>query len=377
MDFDLTEEQRILKKSAHDLLSKELSHEVIEKLEQSEEGYSPEQWRKMAELGWMGLILPEEHGGSDWSFLDLTILLEEMGYNICPGPFFSSVVLGSLPILAAGSKEQKEELLPKLAAGEMIVTFALNEAEGGYDASSVNAGAVLDKDEYILNGSKLFVPDAHVADFILFVGRTNESAGPEEGITIFIVDAKSPGISITPLKTLTREKQCEVVFEQVRVPGKNILGDPDKGWPLVQDILEKAALARSAEMLGGAQAVMDIALSYALDRVQFDHPIGSFQAIQHYFADMLIGINGCRNLLQKAAWKISEGIPAAREVAMTKARTGDVYRRVTTLGHQIFGAVSFSTEHTMHLYHRRSVSSDLLYGDADYQREKIAQELGL
>jgi alkylation response protein AidB-like acyl-CoA dehydrogenase len=377
MEFDFTEEQKILKKSAHDFLAREFPREVVSELEESDLGYSPELWRKMAELGWMGLILPEEYGGSGGSYLDLTVLLEEMGYNTCPGPFFASVVLGALPILEAGTEAQKQAYLPKLAAGERILTLAFNEPGAGLDASSVQATISVDQDAVRTSGTKLFVLDAHVADTILWVARNQESVDPEKGISILLVDAESPGITCTPLKTLARDKQFEVVFDDVGTPRNRELRGTEGGWAVVRDTLEKASLARGAEMLGGAQAVMDMALTYAQDRVQFDRPIGSFQAIQHHFADMWIDINGSRILLYGAAWRISQGLPAHKEVAMAKARIGEAYRRVTILGHQIFGGIGFTMEHPMHLYHRRSIAGEVAFGDSDFQKEKVAQELGL
>jgi len=377
MEFDFTEEQKILRKSAHDFLSREFPRDVVSALEESDLGYSPELWRKMADLGWMGLILPEEYGGSGGSYLDLMVLLEEMGYNTCPGPFFASVVLGALPILQAGTKAQKDAFLPKLATGERILTLALSEPGAGADASSVQATVSIHEDEVRTSGTKLFVPDAHVADTILWVGRHQESVDPEQGLSILLVDAESPGITCTPLKTLARDKQCEVVFDDVRTPRSRVLGGADGGSTVVRETLEKAALARGAEMLGGAQAVMDMALTYAQDRVQFGRPIGTFQAIQHHFADMWIDINGSRILLYRAAWRISQGLPARKEVAMAKARIGEAYRRVTILGHQIFGGIGFTTEHPMHLYHRRSIAGDAMFGDSDFQREMVARELGL
>jgi alkylation response protein AidB-like acyl-CoA dehydrogenase len=378
MDFELNEEQRILKKSAHDFLAKECPKGLARELDKSDEGYSPELWQKMADLGWMGLIIPEEYDGIGGSFLDLVVLFEEMGYNICPGPFFSTVVLGGLPILAAGSEEQKKDFLPRIARGEIKLTLALTEPGAGYDPSAIKeAKAALDNKEYVICGTKLFVPDANVADYYLCVTRTKEDTDPEKGLTVFLVDVRSPGVECTPLKTLARDKQCEIVLNNVRVTKENVLGRIDRTWPAVKDVLDKAALARCAEMVGGAQAVMDMALKYAGERTQFNRPIGSFQAIQHHFANMWIDITGSRLLLYKAAWKVSEQISASKEIAMAKARVGDTYRRVTTLGHQIFAGIGFTMEHDMHLYHRRSMAGYLSFGDSDFQREKVARELGL
>ena len=377
MDLGLSEEQEMLKTSARDFLQRECPKKLVKQLDESDEGYSPELWRKMAQLGWLGLLFPEEYGGSGGSFLDLVVLLEEMGYNILPGPFFSTVVLGGSPILAAGNEEQKKELLPNIANGEAILTLALPEPSVRYDAAAVKATAEARNGEYVINGTKLFVPDANVADFLLVVARTRETANPEGGITVFLVDAKSPGLKTTLLKTLARDKQCEVVFEDVSVPKENILGELDRGWPTVQDILQKATVAKCAEMVGGAQAALDMAVAYAKERVQFNRPIGSFQAIQHYCANMVSDVDGSRFVTYKAAWKVSEGLPATMDVAVAKAWTSGAYGRVTLLAHQIFGAIGFTMDHDLHLYYRRAKASEMMFGDGAYHRAIVARELGL
>jgi len=267
MDLGLSEEQEMLKKSARDFLRRECPKQLVRQLDDSEEGYSLELWRKMAELGWLGLVFPEEYVGSGRSFLDLAVLLEEID-------------------------EQKTEFLPRIARGEMILSLALTEPSASYDAASVRTKAVARDGEYVIKGTKLFVLNANVADYILCVARTKETREPEDGITVFVVDAKSPGLTCTLLKTLARDKQCEVIFDNVTVSEKNVVGIKDEGWPIVRDILQKAAVAKCAEMVGGAQAALDMAVNYAKERVQFGRPIGSFQAIQHYCANMAMDVSG-------------------------------------------------------------------------------------
>jgi len=377
MDIGLSEEQEILKASARDFLATECPKKLVKELDESDKGYSPELWRKMAELGWMGLVFPEDYGGSGGTFLDLVVLLEEMGYNILPGPFFSTVVLGGLPILKAGSEEQRKEFLSKIARGELIFTMALTESTASYDASAITVKASPRNGEYSINGTKLFVTDANVADYLLCVARTEETANPETGITIFVVDAKTPGIKCTLLKTLARDKQNEVVFNNVNVAKENIVGGLDHGWPVIQDTLEKAAVAKCAEMVGGAQAALEMAVNYAKERIQFNRPIGTFQAVQHYCANMVTDVDGARYITYKAAWKLSEGLPATKSVAMAKAWVGDAYQRVTMLGQQIFGAIGFTMDHDMHLYYRRAQAGGQAFGDSNFQREIVAKELGL
>jgi alkylation response protein AidB-like acyl-CoA dehydrogenase len=377
MDLGLNEEQEMLKTSARDFLQKECPKQLVRQLDESDTGYSPALWRKMAELGWMGLVLPEKYGGSGASFFDLIVLLEEMGYNILPGPFFSTVVLSSLTLLASGTEEQKREFLPKIANGDMILTLALTEPSANYNAASIKTKATAGNDGYVINGTKLFVPDANVADCILCVARTKETKNPEVGLTIFLVDAKSPGIRCTLLKTLARDKQCEIVLDNVTVPNRNILGKLDQGWPIVKDTLQKATAAKCAEMVGGAQAALEMTVKYAKERVQFNRPIGSFQVIQHYCANMVTDVDGARFITYKAAWELSEGLPATKDVAIAKAWTGEACGRVTLLAHQIFGAIGFTMDHDIHLYYRRAKAGEIMFGDGDFQRAIVANELGL
>jgi alkylation response protein AidB-like acyl-CoA dehydrogenase len=377
MDLGLTEQQQMLKKSAHDFLVKECPKKLVRELDASDTGYSKELWKKMADLGWLGLAFPEKYNGNGGSFFDLAVLFEELGYNIVPGPFFSTVVLAGLTLLEAGSEEQKLNYISKICSGELLMTMALTESDGTYSASSVNTEAQLKGNNYILKGTKLFVPDANVADHILVVARTKKSSNEQDGISIFIVDAKSPGIKCTVLKTIARDKLCEVVFEKVKIPKSNIVGTVDRGWPVIESLLKKAAVAKCAEMVGGAQASLDMAVNYAKERVQFNRPIGSFQAIQHYCANMVTDVDGSRFITYKAAWAVSEGLSADKEVSMAKAWTSEAFKRVAVLAHQIFGAIGFTMDHDMHLYFRRAKAGELAYGDADFHRNIVAQQIGL
>jgi len=377
MDYELTEEQKILQKSAADFLKKECPKELVRRLEETDEKYSPELWRKMAELGWMGLHLPEEYGGTDWSFLNMAVLMEEMGYNICPGPFISTTLLGCVPILEAGTEDQKQEILPKVANGDLILTMALTEADGGYEPSALKVTAAREDDAWVIDGVKLFVPDALVADYILCVARTSEASDPEAGLTLFLVKRDQPGMTVTPLKTISKDNQCEVAFDKVRLDAGSVLGQVDQAWPVVKAALDRAAVARSAETVGAMRATLDLTVAYAKERVQFGRPIGSFQAIQHYLADMWVDMLGTRNLVIRAAWKLSTGEPADKEVSMAKIRAGEMGRKATTVGHRIFAGIGFTMEHDLHLYHRRTVAADIAFGDSDFHHEQVARSLGL
>ncbi len=377
MDFSLSEEQEMLRKMARDFLVNECPKSLVREMEDDEKGYSPELWKKMAELGWMGLVFPAEYGGEGMAFLDLAVLIEELGRALVPGPYLSTVVYCGLPILAAGTDEQKKALLPKIARGDLIATLALTEPSASWDPAGVETRAVADGGDFVISGTKLFISDAHVADWLLCVTRTKEGANPEDGITLLLVDAKSPGITLTPLKTIGSDRQFEVVFKKVRVPKKNVLGKVDKGWAVVREMLPRAILAQCANMVGGAQQVLEMTVNYAKERVQFGKPIGSFQAIQHKCANMATDVDGCRFITYQAAWKLSEGLPCSLEVAMAKAWVSEAYRRTCAEGHQIHGGIGFIKDHDMQLYYRRAKTSELMFGDADYHRELVAQQIGL
>jgi len=377
MDLDLTREQKILKSSAREFLKKEAPPSLMREMKDDQRGYPQKLWDQMADLGWMGVMIPEKYGGIGGGFLDLCLLLEAMGEVCCPGPFFSTVVLGGLAVISAGTGEQKETYLPAIANGEMI--FALATAEPGiwYDVSGVAMCAAQDKDDYILDGTKLFVENAHIADTILCVTRTDAAKTPDAGLTFFLVDAKSPGIKCTSLKTLGYDKQCEVIFDKVRVPKSNVLGEVHQAWGILEKLHEQAAVAKCAEMVGCIQTAFDMTVAYAKDRKQFGRPIGSFQAVQHHCANMVIDVDGSRFITYQAAWKISEGLPAGMEAAMAKAWTGSASQRVTILAHQIHGAISFTDEYDVHLYYRRAKAGEIAFGDTDYHLEKVARQLGL
>jgi alkylation response protein AidB-like acyl-CoA dehydrogenase len=376
MDLGLDEQQEMLKNFARDFLEKECPESVVREMEEDEKGYSPDLWKKMAEQGWMGLIIPEKYGGAEMTLCELTVLLEEFGRALVPGPFISTVVLGATPIMEAGTEEQKQQYLTKVASGETILTLALTEPSAKWSADGVTLEAKKDGGDYVLNGTKLFVPDAHISDYMVVVARTGGSG--EDGITLLIVDSKSPGIKFEVLKTIAADKQCEVTFENVKVPAANLLGEEGKGWPIIEKTEKVATVAACAYLVGLSQMDFDVTLNYAKERVQFGRPIGSFQAIQHKLADAVIDVDGSRFITYKAAWSMTEGEPDADlMVSMAKAWASDASRRVVAHGQQIHGGIGFTKEYKIQLYFRRQKWQELMWGDADYHREKVAQLMGV
>ena len=377
MNLDLTEEQEMLRSMARDFLTKECPKTLVRELEEDEKGYLPDLWAKMAELGWMGLVLPEEYGGQGMGFLDLIVLLQEMGRNILPGPFFCTVVLGSLPILLAGSDEQKKDILPKIASGGLIATMALYEPNAVYGPAGVQAKATPQGDNFVITGTKLFVENAHIADLIIVAARTKEAGAPEEGITLFLVDPKSAGLKCEVVPTIGMEKLCEVVLDNVTVPSNKVLGEVDKGWDIIAKTLDHATIAKCSESVGGQEATLDMTLEYVKERVQYKRPVGTFQVIQHYCANMWTNVATSRNLMYKVAWGLSEGLATPGDISAAKAWVNQAYKFVTERAVQCHGAIGLTRDHDVGLYYRRAKSADVVFGDSEYHKEIVAQQMGL
>lgn len=374
MDLGLSEEQELLKNSARDFLEKECPESLVREMEEDEKGYSPDLWKKMAEQGWQGLLVPENYGGAGFSYLDLIVLIEEFGRALVPGPFISTVVGGTLPLLEGGSEEQKAKYLPQIASGNAIWTLAFTEPSARFDAEGVALEIKEDGDSLVINGTKLFIRDANVADFFTVVGRRAGSKG-EDGIELVIVDAKSSGISQTQLKTIAADKQAEVKFENVKVPKENIITG---GWQTFRKVQRKATVIECAYLVGLAQMDFEISVQYAKDRIQFGRPIGSFQAIQHKAADMVTDVDGARFIMYRAAWSVDQDeADADMNVHMAKAWCSEATRRVVAHGQQIHGGIGFTKDYKVQLYFRRQKAAELAWGDADYHRELVAGELKL
>jgi alkylation response protein AidB-like acyl-CoA dehydrogenase len=300
-----------------------------------------------------------------------------MGRNILPGPFFSTVALCALPLLEYGSSDQKARFLPQITRGETVWTFALAESSGKYKASEVGLRALLSGKDYVLEGDKLFVTDAHIADYIFVVGRIGEGRRPEDGITLFVVDASAPNLRIEAIPTIGGDRQCKVGFDGVTVPENNIVGEVVGGWDIADFILQRAAVLKSAEMSGACQAVLDMTSSYTKERIQFDRPIGSFQAIQHKLADMLIDMEAVQYLLYQAAWGINVGSPSPWQISAVKAKANEAYERICIEAVAAHGAIGYTADHDIGLYYRPVKVAQFVAGDTDFHREVIAAGLGL
>jgi alkylation response protein AidB-like acyl-CoA dehydrogenase len=374
MDFAFSEQQDLLRTSARQFLERECPPDMVRRWSDDPQGYSPNLWQTMAALGWMGLVLPETYGGSGLSFVDLTILMEEMGRVLLPAPFFSSIALGALTLLETGSDEQRQQMLPRLVRGETKVCVALLEADGRYDPRGISMRASIRGNRATLNGTKLFVVDAHVSDYIICVARTRGGRDPESGISLFVLDITSPGIACTPLMSIDQTRGlCEVSFTRVGVSLEAMLGGRDAAWPTLQRALDKATVALCAEMVGGAEKAMEMCVDYGKTRVQFGRPIGSFQAVKHKIADMKVWVENAKSVVYYAAWAVDRDAPeASRAASMAKAYCSEMYTQVTADGIQVHGGVGFTWDHHMHLYFKRAKSSEVLLGDSTWHRERTA-----
>jgi alkylation response protein AidB-like acyl-CoA dehydrogenase len=379
MDFGFNADQEMLRATARKFLDNECTSEFVRARMAEEAGFTEEFWTKLAEQGWLGLVYPEQYGGAGLGFVDLTVLMEEMGRAVMPGPFISTVLLGGQAILEAGSDAQKKEWLTKIAEGQARVTLAWTEPSARWDAGGVTTTAKASGGGFTLSGTKLFVPDAHVAQALVVVARTTESKNAEDGISLFLVPTSAKGVSITLLPTMDQtRKLSEVKLDNVSVPASALLGARDGGWAPLARVVQRATVALCAEMCGGAQKVLDMTTEYAKIRIAFGKPIGSYQGVKHKAADMLVDVENAKSLTYYAAWAVDENVPeAALAASMAKAYASDAFRKVAGAGIQLHGGIGFTWEHDLHLYFKRAKSSEFTFGDATYHREKVAQLINL
>lgn len=376
MDIKLNEDQIEIARQARRFCENESPMAYVRAMFEDERGFTDPFWTKQAEMGWAAMCVPEAYGGLAMQLTDLAVVLEEMGRAMTPGPFFSTVCLAGEALMAAGSDSQKSEFLSPMAAGEMKGTLALHEAEGGADPGYVQLTARAEGGGYVLNGTKVPVTDAHVADVIVCAARTRAGSAPETGITLFLVDPKATGLSITPLPAMDgTRKLCAVAFQGVRVDSGRVLGEVDGGWAPLSRVLARAQVALCAESLGGAHKAMEIATQYAKERIQFDQPIGAYQAVKHRCAQIYVEAESARSLLYWAAWAQDNEDPGTALLAasVAKAYCSEVYRNATAGAIQVLGGTGFSWEHDIHLYLKRAKTNEVMLGDPVYHRERAVQ----
>jgi alkylation response protein AidB-like acyl-CoA dehydrogenase len=376
VNFAFSEEQEELRRTVRQFLESKSPSTEVRRLMETTEGYDPAVWSQMAEqLGLQSLHIPEEYGGQGFSFVELAIVLEEMGRVLLCAPYFSTVVLATNAILNAGSPDDRKALLPGIASGETIAALAFTEPNGKWDAAGITMEATQAGGNWTLNGTKSFVIDGHTANTIVVVARTAGSSGVD-GIAFFTVDGDASGLTRTPLATMDQtRKQAKLEFANVSATP---LGTPGDGFAAFSKTLDQAAVALANEMIGGAQFVLDMSVEYAKVRVQFGRPIGSFQAIKHKCADMLLEVESGKSAAYYAAWAAAEDNEELPVVAaLAKAYISDAYFHCAAENIQIHGGIGFTWEHDAHLYFKRAKSSEIFLGDATYHRELLAQRIGI
>jgi len=373
VNFGFSEEQEMLRDAAKRFLADNCSTKFVRQTMADATAHNQGFWKKLVELGWPGLLIPEEFGGQGGTFLDMTVVIEECGKALVPGPFFAQALLGATILVEGGSADAKKNILPKMATGEYIGTVAIAEAAGRFDAGGIQLKAAKSGADYVLSGEKFFVPDAHVANGIAVAARTSGSG--EKGISIFTVPANEKGVTITQLKTVDMTRRlCHVKFDNAKAAG--ILGKVDEGWPLLRRTLDVATAALATETVGTAQKALDLSVEYAKTRVQFGKPIGSFQAVKHKCVDMMVGVENARSLAYYAAWTVdTRAAEAATAVPMAKAYASDMGKNVTSEAIQVHGGIGFTWEHDMHLFHRRALADEANFGNAPVHRETVASSL--
>ncbi|HEX5455446.1 MAG TPA: acyl-CoA dehydrogenase [Stellaceae bacterium] len=375
MDIGFSEEQELLRDTARKFLEAECTTKFVREMMASDDAVTPAFWRMLAEQGWLGISYDEADGGLGLGLTDLVVLMEEIGRAVMPGPFAASVLFGGAAIAAAGSPAQRAEYLPRLAAGELKTTLAVAEASARWDAAGIALPARETAGGFVLNGGKLFVPDAHLADVLVVAARTRDGSTMADGVSLFLVVEETPGVAVERLPSIDEtRKLCAVRFDNVTLPASCLLGELHQGWPPLARVIDRAAVALSAEICGAAQKVLEITVDYAKMREAFGKPIGSYQGVKHKCADMLVEIENAKSLTYYAAWAIDENMPdAAQAAAMAKAAASDAGRKVCAAGIQLHGGIGMTWEHDLHLYLKRTKADEVALGDAAWQRERIAR----
>jgi alkylation response protein AidB-like acyl-CoA dehydrogenase len=372
IQYAFTDEQEQFRSALRRFLDDKSPATAVRRLMETEEGYDPEVWRRLSEdLALPGIHVPQEYGGAGFGMVELGIVMEELGRSLLCAPYFSTAVLAAGAILNAGSEEQKRELLPELAGGSRLATLAVTEPNGEWDPQAIQLSTDSAADGYILNGSKSYVVDGHIADLLIVAGRAGSKPG-RESLALFALPAASAGVKRELLKSMDpTRKIARIDFDGAHA---QLLGTLEGGADALVRTLDQAAVALANEMVGGAQKLLDSAISYAKMRVQFGRPIGSFQAIKHKLADMLLDVELARSAAYYAAQAAAVEDPEWPAMAsMAKAAASDAYLRTAIDCIQIHGGIGFTWDNDTHLWFKRAKSSEVFLGQPSYHRELLMQ----
>ncbi len=374
MDVLLNDDESQIVDSAREFLAGECPTTLVRAMETDPLGYSKDLWGKVAELGWQGMCLPEKVGGSDMPLGYLGLVLREAGRALAPLPLHCTAV-ASLVIARDGSAAQQEKYLPDVVAGKSILTWAFTERDPRFIPEAVQMSARAQDEHFVLDGVKLFVDSFPAADHCLVVARTTPGSKGAQGLTLFVVDARSKGISQTPLITLAKDRQSEVTFKAVRVPAANVIGPVGEAWPIVERMLDRGTALLCAQMVGATRKDIEMAIEYAKFREAFGQPIGAFQSVQHMCADMQIWVDGGELLTFEALWKMDQGLPASVEVSQAKAFCNEKCEAAIRNSQSIHGGIGFMMEFDLQLWFRRVSAWTMRMGTAFEHRARIAHAL--
>jgi alkylation response protein AidB-like acyl-CoA dehydrogenase len=372
LDLDFDQEQELLRQTARDLLARHCSLEVVREMEDDPVGYPGALWTQLGELDLIGLLLPEEYGGSGMSLIEGVALYQELGRALAPVPHFVSAVLGGGVLAAAGSEEQKERWLRPVASGEAILTPAWLEPENGYSARGVLVRAEAAGDGFLLNGLKRHVLFASSADRLVVLARTGDAA---EEVDLFLVDPTSPGVTLRQQFSVSSDTQYEVTFTDVALSDNDRIGSAGSGWITWQQVLEPALVLLAAQAVGGARYALEITTQYALDRKQFDKPLGAFQALAHNLADAVTNLDGAEQLVHEAAWAGANGRPLTSLASMAKLFACSTFRDITAMAQQLFGGIGFTLDFDIQLYFRRAKQQQLMWANDRTLEDAVAVAL--
>ena len=369
MELTFSEEQQMLRDTVRGMLVAHSPIEVVRKMEDDPVGYPAELWKKLAELGLLGLTLPERYGGAELTTLEAAILYEEMGRALTQSPHFVSSVMSAGVIAAAGSEAQRDEWLPKIISGEAIITPAWLEPQGGYGPAGVRLGAADDGRQVHLKGTKRHVAFARAATRLLVLARTGKG---ERDVDLFLVDPKDARVDLLQQHTMASDTQYQVTFDDVAVAKSERIGPAGSGWTTWDKVMHDGIILLAAQAIGGAERALEMTVDYAKMRKQFDKPLGAFQAIAHYLADAVTTVDGGRTLVYEAAWARSTGRPVDRLAPMAKLFACQTFRDVTAMAEQVHGGLGFTVEFDIQLYFRRAKQLQLSWWDSRYLEELVA-----
>jgi alkylation response protein AidB-like acyl-CoA dehydrogenase len=370
MDLDFTPEQEMLREAVAGVCARHSGLDVVRQMEDDPIGYSDKFWQQLAELGLLGMTLPEEHGGSGMTMLDAVVVYTELGRALAPSPHFVSSVMSGGVLALAGSPAQQAEWLPKISAGEAIITTAWLEPGRGFGPQGVQLTATADGDGWRLDGVKRHVPFAKAADRLLVLART-----PSSQPSLFLVDPNAPGVRLTQLMTISSDTQYRVDFEGVQVGADALVGTEGDGWVTWDAVMHDGIVLLAAQAVGGAQYAHAITTQYAKDRFQFDKPLGAFQSIAHYLSDGITAVDGAETLVWEAGWARTQGDDMRTLAPMAKLFACQTFRDVTATAQQVFGGVGFTLEYDIQLYFRRAKQLQISWWNDRYLEELVAQQV--